>query len=66
MKLQLKRVCSCIKNNKEPIKTRMPSISSTLLKMCKPTRGRNSTGKLFPVKALQHEKISIHQVIYTM
>ena len=66
MKLQLKRVCSCFKNNKEPIKTRMPSISSTLVKMRKPTRGRNSAGKLFPVKALLQEKISIRQVKYTM
>ena len=44
----------------------MPSISSTLVKVCKLTRERNSTGKLFPVKALKQEKISIHQVIYTM
>ena len=39
MKLQLKRVCRCIKNNKESIKIRMPSISSTLVKVRKPTRG---------------------------
>ena len=44
----------------------MPSISSTLVKMHKSTQGGNSTGKLFPVKALQQEKISIHQVLYTM
>ena len=42
----------------------MPSISSTLVKVRKPTWGEIPPENYSQVKALQQEKISIHQVIY--
>ena len=66
MELLLKRVCSCIKNYKEPIKNKNAVHIFNPGKNALADTGRNSTRKLFRVKALQQEKISIHQVIYTM
>ena len=65
IKLQLKRVCSCIKNNKEPIKNKNAIHIFNPGKNAQADTGEKFHRKLFPVKALQQEKISIHQVIYT-
>ena len=56
MKLKHKRIFSCIKNNKEPIKNKNAIHIFNPGTNAQADMGRNSTGKLFPVKALKQEK----------